>query len=162
LPLAWATAGTRSDAHRQVRLRILGEAACDMAEMVLPKFEAKYPGDLRPRSAIETARRFWRGEAAIEELRAAKAAAYAAAAAAAASAYASAAYAAYAAYADAAYAYAAYAYAADADADLREKIIARALRALREAIEAGPNGGIPGELIRERIERVASLLPVAA
>jgi hypothetical protein len=180
LPLAWATAGTRSDAHRQVRLRILGEAACDMAEMVLPKFEAKYPGDLRPRSAIETARRFWRGEAAIEELRAAKAAAaaadadgdaasaYASAAAAAYAAYASAD--AYAAYADAdAYAAAAAAAAADAayaaaaaDADLREKIIARALRALREAIEAGPNGGIPGELIRERIERVASLLPVAA
>jgi hypothetical protein len=69
--------------------------ACDCAERVLPIYEERYPGDERPRRAIETTRRFANGDATREELyAAADAAAYAAAYAAAA--YASAAYADYA------------------------------------------------------------------
>jgi hypothetical protein len=62
--------------------------AADCAERVLPIFEARYPDDDRPRKAIETARKYARGEATNEELiaagaaDAADAAAYAAAAAA--------------------------------------------------------------------------------
>jgi hypothetical protein len=103
-------------------------AACDCAELSLKYVAA---GEARPRIAIETARKWARGEATIEEVTDAAhaahdayAAAYAAAHAAAAyAAYAAAyaayaaAYAAYAAYAAAAYAaYAAYAYAAAYDA----------------------------------------------
>ena len=80
----------------EVGLRIVKTAALDFAERALPHYEAKHPGDLRPRTAIEVARRYLRGEATIEELKAAEAAAQAAADAA----YADAAYAA----ADAAYA----------------------------------------------------------
>lgn len=150
LPLAWATAGTRSKEHEAIRRRIIGLSRCDIADMVLPEFERARPGDLRPRKAIEAARAHWKAPGG-EKKTAAAAAAYAAAA-------------------DAAYADAADA-DADADAaaaskyfskDLRAKIIDRQIQTLREAIEAGPNGGIPGELIRERIERVAPLLPVAA
>ncbi len=58
-------------------------AACDCAETVLPIFEKKYPNDKRPRTAIETARKWAEGKASIEEVRAAYAdtanAAYAAA-----------------------------------------------------------------------------------
>ena len=53
--------------------------ACDVAERVLKNFEDRYPDDTRPREAIETARRFARGEATVEELRAAYRAAYSAA-----------------------------------------------------------------------------------
>ena len=101
-------------------LRLL---ACDYAEHVLTIFERTNSEDKRPRTAIETARKYVRGEATLQDLHAAAyaaanaayAAAYVAAAAAYAAAYAAyaAAYAAYAA-ANAAYA-AAYvaAYAAD-------------------------------------------------
>ena len=41
---------------------------CDLAEHVLPSYEAKYPGDTRPRHAIETARRYANGEATAAEL----------------------------------------------------------------------------------------------
>jgi hypothetical protein len=79
----------------------IGKVAADLAERVLHIYEAKYPGDLRPRKAIEAARSGDKN-------------AYAAYADAAYAAYADA----YAAYADAAYAAyaaaAAYAYAADA------------------------------------------------
>ena len=51
---------------------------CDCAERVLPIFEDEYPGDSRPRAAIETARRFADGEATTMELAAARAAARAA------------------------------------------------------------------------------------
>jgi len=83
------------------------EFACDCAERVLPVYDTRYPGDTRPRVAIETARRYARGEATAEELRAAASAASAAYAAAssdgaAAAAYAAAAYAAAYAAADAA------------------------------------------------------------
>ena len=56
-------------------LRIVKTAALDFIERVLPHYEAKFPGDLRPRAAIEVARRYLRGEATIEELKAAAAAA---------------------------------------------------------------------------------------
>jgi hypothetical protein len=46
--------------------------ACDCAERVLPIYEAAHPGDLRPRLAIEVARRYARGEATAEELEAAR------------------------------------------------------------------------------------------
>ena len=84
-------------------LRLL---ACDYAEHVLTIFERTNSEDKRPRTAIETARKYVRGEATLQDLHAA---AYAAA---------NAAYAA--AYADAAAAYAAdvAAYAADAAANV--------------------------------------------
>ena len=46
-------------------LRLFG---CDCAEHVLHIFEAKYPGDPRPRNAIATARRYANGLATKEEL----------------------------------------------------------------------------------------------
>ena len=54
--------------------------ACDFAEHVLDFWEAEYPGDLRPRTAIEVARRYARGEATVAGLKEAADAAYAAAA----------------------------------------------------------------------------------
>jgi len=57
---------------REIRL-----LACDFAEHVLPTWEAQYPDDNRPRTCIETARRFADGgEATREELTAAAAAAW--------------------------------------------------------------------------------------
>lgn len=50
--------------------------ACDCAERVLPIFERERPGDKRPREAIETARRFARGEASERELSVAEEAAW--------------------------------------------------------------------------------------
>ncbi|MES2320148.1 MAG: hypothetical protein V4631_21945, partial [Pseudomonadota bacterium] len=133
----WCLKATVQDADVVKRL-----IACDFAESVLHIFEAKRPGDDRPRKAIEAARGFAAGTVSIEDMRKARAAAAAAAAAAYAYAYAAdadaaaaaayaaadadaaaaaayaAAYAAAAADADAAAAAAyAYAYAADADAD---------------------------------------------
>ena len=57
--------------------------AADFAEHVLPLFEADYPDDDRPRKAIEAARAFVRGQITIEQLEAARDAAWAAASAAA-------------------------------------------------------------------------------
>lgn len=107
-----------SESRRRVVL-----AACDCAELALPTYERRYPGDNRPRRAIETARRWARGEdgVTLSDVRAAyAAAAYAAAAAADAAsdaadaAAARAASACAAAYADASAAYAAIAAYADA------------------------------------------------
>lgn len=53
--------------------------ACDCAERVLYLFEARYPDDGRPRKAIEIARRYAEGKAAVEELNAARSAAWEAA-----------------------------------------------------------------------------------
>lgn len=53
--------------------------SCEYAESVLHIFERDHPDDKRPREAIETARRFARGEATAEELESARAAARAAA-----------------------------------------------------------------------------------
>ena len=50
--------------------------ACDCAERPLPKFEAKYPKDTRPRAAIEAARS-WLADPSDENARLARAAAYA-------------------------------------------------------------------------------------
>ena len=91
--------------------------ACDIAERVLPIFEARYPDDNRPREAILIARKFVDGDATLDEVRAtadAASAVYAARAssdAARAAAYASEAA------ARAVYAARAAAYAADATAD---------------------------------------------
>lgn len=107
--LIWYAGRTVGD--REFRL-----FACDCAERVLHLYEARYPGDTRPRDAIEMARRFANGDVKVthEEL---ASAAYAAAAVAADAAAYAAAYAAYAAYsAAAAAAYAAAADAADAAA----------------------------------------------
>lgn len=62
-------------------LRLL---ACAAAQRVLPLYEQRYPGDERPRRAIETAQRYAKGQCPLNELSAAYAAAYTAAAAAAA------------------------------------------------------------------------------
>jgi hypothetical protein len=48
------------------------QLACDFAEHVLPICEAAHPGDMRPRRAIEVARAYVRGEAAAEEMEAAR------------------------------------------------------------------------------------------
>ena len=107
--------------ERGVDRRIIVRAACACARTALQFVQA---GEDRPRLALEAAERWTRGEATIEEVRAARRAAYAdAAAGAAADA------AAYAAYADAAADAAAYAaaYAAYAAADAA----AARLRALR-------------------------------
>ena len=85
-------------------LRIVKTFALDCAERALPVYEAKYPGDLRVRAAIEVSRHYLRGEATIDEVKAAAAAARAADAVYAAYAAACAAYAAYAAACAAAYA----------------------------------------------------------
>lgn len=59
--------------------RSLALWAADCAEHVLPHFEKKYPGDDRPRKAIEAARAWTRGEIRVGEARAAAVAAHAAA-----------------------------------------------------------------------------------
>ena len=48
--------------------RFARHLACDFAEHVLPICEALYPGDNRPRNAIEVSRRFADGNATAEEL----------------------------------------------------------------------------------------------
>ena len=96
--------------------------ACDCAELALPFVPQ---GEDRPRIAIETARKWVRGEATIEEVSQARAAAAADAAAA----YAAAAYAA----ADAAAAYAAAAYAAAAAAAAAAYAAAAAAAAAADA-----------------------------
>ncbi len=53
--------------------------AADCAEHVLPYFEEKYPGDDRPRKAIEAARAWTRGEIRVGEAREAAYTAHAAA-----------------------------------------------------------------------------------
>lgn len=57
-------------------LRLL---ACRIAEDVLPLWETTYPTDLRPRQAIQTARRYANGQATVVELGATRAATWAAA-----------------------------------------------------------------------------------
>ena len=60
--------------HQQIVL-----AACDCAELSLPIFEKKYPTDKRPRTALEIVRKWANGEASIDDVRSAAAAAHAAA-----------------------------------------------------------------------------------
>ncbi len=59
--------------------RTLALWAANCAEHVLPYFEKEYPGDNRPRKAIEAARSWVRGETTIGEARTAAIAAHAAA-----------------------------------------------------------------------------------
>ena len=74
----WALCATIQDSEQVARLM-----ACDFAEAVLPIYERNYPDDQRPRVAINTARRYARGEATREDLAAARDAAWDAARAAA-------------------------------------------------------------------------------
>jgi hypothetical protein len=60
------------------RDRIARLFACDCAESVLHIYEAAYPGDDRPRTAITTARQYAVGDAVNDQLAAAGAAAWAA------------------------------------------------------------------------------------
>jgi len=107
--------------------------ACECARLSLPSYQKKYPGDERVARCIETAERWANGEATIEELRTARAAAYSAAAAAYA-AYSAAADgdAAYSAAADAAYSAAAAAYAAYSAAAAREETLAKCADIVRK------------------------------
>jgi len=57
----------------------LSEPVCRLAEDVLPIYESEYPGDNRPRHAIEVKRQWLRGAATDEELAEAQEAAEAAA-----------------------------------------------------------------------------------
>ena len=114
------------------------QIAIDVAEMVLPIYEAKYPDDKRPRESVEAAKQFIAGHIRFKVLLekrnaaydayaafaadAAKAASYAANAAFAASYAANAAFAAYAAKA-AAYAAKAAAYAAAADNSMKQSLL---------------------------------------
>ena len=59
--------------------RLLATWAADCAERTLPLFEARAPGDARPRDAIDGLRAFARGEMRIGEVRALAARAHAAA-----------------------------------------------------------------------------------
>ncbi len=61
------------------RHRLLARWAADCAEHVLPLFADTYPGDDRPRLAIETTRAWSRGEVTVGEARAASVEAHAAA-----------------------------------------------------------------------------------
>lgn len=56
----------------------LHELACRFAEDVLPIYEREYPDDHRPRRAIETKRKWLKGEATDEELESARLEAWAA------------------------------------------------------------------------------------
>ena len=58
--------------------RVLVRAACACARTVLPVWEARYPGDLRPRRALEVADAWTWGEATVQEVKDATDAAYAA------------------------------------------------------------------------------------
>lgn len=57
---------------QQIRLFV-----CDCAEQMLPKFEQQYPNYQVPRQVIEVSRRFAKGEATIEELKAVQTTTYA-------------------------------------------------------------------------------------
>ena len=70
----WALCATAENCDQVARLM-----AADFAEAVLPLYELRYPNDLRPRSAIESARRFARGEITAAAWAAARDAAWAAA-----------------------------------------------------------------------------------
>jgi hypothetical protein len=103
--------------------------AIEFAERVLPIFEARYPDDNRPRTAIETAKLYLSGESTLYALKEARTATFAAAAnAAACAAYAAAAAAAAAAYAAAD--------AADPDADAADAAAVAAAAAANAAAYA--------------------------
>jgi hypothetical protein len=74
----WCLRALPKEYDNEVRLLL-----ADVAERVLPIYEAKYPDCKKPRQAIEAARAYARGEISKEELAAARAAAWDAARAAA-------------------------------------------------------------------------------
>ena len=110
----WAIRACNMTTKEQKEVQLL---ACDYAERVLHIYENQYPGDNRPRNAIETKRRWINGDATAKELKGVAAAANAAYVAAANAAAAADTAVAYAANADAAYAAANAANAAAAAAD---------------------------------------------
>lgn len=68
------------DLVRRTDRRTVGEWAADCAERVLPLFEGRYPGDPRPRQAIESLREWVRtGEFRMADVRGASLGAHAAA-----------------------------------------------------------------------------------
>jgi hypothetical protein len=67
----WALCATEQNCDTVARLM-----AADFVEAALPLYESKYPGDARPRQAIEAARAFARGEINTDQLAAARAAAW--------------------------------------------------------------------------------------
>jgi len=84
----WALCATEQDCETVARF-----IAADCAELALPIYEREYPGDTRPRQAIEAARAFARGEidaAASDAASASASAAWAAASASASAAWAAA------------------------------------------------------------------------
>ena len=70
----WCSRALPEEYDNEVRLLLV-----DVAERVLPIYEARYPDCKKPRQAIEAARAFARGEISKEELAAAEASALAAA-----------------------------------------------------------------------------------
>ena len=58
--------------HSKLNDRKLRLFACDCAEHALPIFKKAYPDDKRPRTSIDTARKFAKGEATQEEMAAAR------------------------------------------------------------------------------------------
>lgn len=60
----WALRAVPED-QKPARDRLARLLACDYAERRLPIFEAKHPDDLRPRQAIEVARRYANGDATL-------------------------------------------------------------------------------------------------
>lgn len=161
--LAWAVAGTRSPEHEWERLKILGLAACDMADLVVG-----LNSDPRVINAIKATRACWNDptpKAARAAARAAEAAAEAEDAAwVAARAAEDAAWAAGDAALTAARAARTAAGAAEGAArdapDQADEIWAIVIDALRRAIQAGPHGGIETSDMASRIEAVRDVLPV--
>jgi hypothetical protein len=128
--------GRISGAPESPERKKLVVVCAEVAELVLPIFEKKYPDDKRVRECIETCKRYVAGNATLEELISARSAADAAASAASyayAASYAADA-AAYAAAADAdAYAYAAASAASAADAaDARKSMLKQSAELVRK------------------------------
>jgi len=69
----WALRCCQPEVERDRLARLF---ACDCAEKVLPIYEKQYPKDIRPRQAIEVARKFANGEATQDALAAARDAAW--------------------------------------------------------------------------------------
>ena len=76
----WERASTQEVLHAaRVPQQLLVLTACALAETVLHRFEERRPEDARPRRCIETVRAWCRGEATLEEVRAARGETWAAA-----------------------------------------------------------------------------------
>lgn len=71
----WCLRAVDEDQQEQ-RDKLSRLIACDIAELVLPVFEDKYPDDNSPRNAIDVARKYANGQATKDELNASAAAAF--------------------------------------------------------------------------------------